>query len=224
MVVAKAIETGARSVAYAYVEPTVFYEFALDTGRLTKQAGLLNVIHSNGFINRAPLEKLCSVLDAANIDLKGFTESFYHELSGGNLAPVLTSLKLLKREKIHLEITNLIIPTKNDAMSSVREMCLWIKNQLGADTPIHFLRFYPLYKLTRLPPTPVLTLEKARATALAAGLEYVYIGNVPGHEGENTFCSRCGKMIIQRAGYMIVEINMKDGKCGYCGNPIPGIW
>jgi pyruvate formate lyase activating enzyme len=224
MVAVKAKEMRAYSVAYTYTEPTVFYEYMIDTAHLVKKAGLLNVMHSNGFINRAPLENLCSVLDAANIDLKSFTETFYQELSSGSLSPVLESLKTLKNKKIHLELTTLIVPTKNDDMSMLKEMCLWVKKELGADTPIHFSRFYPLYKLKSLPPTPVSTLEKARAVAMASGLEYVYIGNVPGHEGENTFCPRCKKMLIQRAGYMIAQINIKGGKCKYCGNPIVGIW
>jgi len=224
MVVKKAKEMGARSVAYTYVEPTIFYEYMSDIGLLVKQAGLLNVYHSNGFINPNPLRNLCKVTDAANIDLKGFTEAFYRELCSGELGPVLETLKILKQEKVHLEITNLVIPTKNDEMSVVKEMCLWVKKELGADTPIHFSRFYPLYKLRSLPPTPVSTVEKARAVALSSGLEYVYIGNIPGHEGENTFCPKCKKMIIQRTGYMIGEIHMKGGKCGYCGKPIPGIW
>ena len=224
MVVNKAKEMGARSVAYTYVEPTIFYEYMSDIGLLVKQAGLLNVYHSNGFINPNPLRNLCKVLDAANIDLKGFTEAFYRELCSGELSPVLETLKILKQEKVHLEITNLVIPTKNDEMSIVKEMCLWVKKELGVDTPIHFSRFYPLYKLRSLPPTPVSTVEKARAVALSSGLEYVYIGNIPGHEGENTFCPKCKKMIIQRTGYMIGEIHLKGGKCGYCGKPIPGIW
>ena len=224
LMVNRAKEIGARSMAYTYVEPTIFYEYMFDICQLTKKAGLLNVTHSNGFINPAPLKNLCKVLDAANIDLKGFTETFYRELCSGELTPVLETLKTLKREKVHLEITNLIIPTKNDEISVLKEMCLWIKKELGTDTPIHFSRFYPLYKLKTLPPTPVSTLERARAVALSVGLEYVYVGNIPGHEGENTFCPKCKKMIIQRTGYMVGEINLKDGKCRYCGKPIPGIW
>jgi pyruvate formate lyase activating enzyme len=224
LMVNRAKEIGARSMAYTYVEPTIFYEYMFDICQLTKKAGLLNVTHSNGFINPAPLKNLCKVLDAANIDLKGFTETFYRELCGGELTPVLETLKTLKREKVHLEITNLIIPTKNDDMPTLKEMCLWIKKELGTDTPIHFSRFYPLYKLKTLPPTPVSTLERARAVALSVGLEYVYVGNIPSHEGENTFCPKCKKMIIQRTGYMVGEINLKDGKCRYCGKPIPGIW
>ena len=224
LIVSRAKEIGARSVAYTYVEPTIFYEYMIDIGGLAKKAGLLNVYHSNGFINPAPLKNLCKVLDAANIDLKGFTENFYRELCSGELTPVLETLKTLKREKVHVEITNLVIPTKNDDMPVINEMCLWIKKELGAETPLHFSRFYPLYKLKTLPPTPVSTLDKARAVALSAGLEYVYVGNAPGHEAENTFCPRCKKMVIQRTGYMVGEINVKAGKCGYCGKPIPGIW
>lgn len=224
LIVNRAKEIGARSIAYTYAEPTIFYEYMIDIGALVKKSGLLNVYHSNGFINPEPLKNLCKVLDAANIDLKGFSENFYQELCSGNLAPVLETLKTLKQEKVHLEITNLIIPTKNDEMSMVREMCLWIKKELGAETPIHFSRFYPLYKLKTLPQTPVSTLDKARAMALSVGLEYVYIGNVPRHEGENTFCPKCKKMLIQRTGYMVGEINVKAGKCKYCGKPIPGIW
>ncbi len=223
-VVRKAREMRARSIAYTYVEPTVFYEYMVDVGAVAKREGILNVIHSNGYINRAPLQNLCRILDAANIDLKGFSESFYRELCDGDLEPVLEALKLIKREKVHLEITNLLIPSKNDNPTEIKEMCLWVKKELGPDTPLHFSRFYPLYQLTKIPPTPVATLEKARSVALSVGLEYVYIGNVPGHEAWNTFCSACKKMIIHRAGYMIKDTVMKGGKCGYCGNPIPGIW
>lgn len=214
----------AHSIAYTYVEPTIFYEYMLDIGAIAKKSGFLNVYHSNGFINSAPLKHLCKVLDAANIDLKGFTENFYRDVCGGELNPVLETLKTLRREKVHLEITNLVIPTKNDDVSVIKEMCLWIKKELGADTPVHFSRFYPLYKLKTLPPTPVSTLDKARAVAYSAGLEYVYVGNVPGHEGENTFCPKCKKRVIQRTGYMVGEVNLRAGKCKYCGKPIPGIW
>jgi len=224
VIVEKAKEVRAHSIAYTYVEPTIFYEYMMDIALLTKKAGLLNVCHSNGYINPEPLRNLCKVMDAANIDLKGFTEGFYQELCSGELSPVLETLKMLKEERVHLEITNLVIPTKNDDPSMIREMCFWIKKELGADTPVHFSRFYPLYKLRSLPPTPLATLEKARAIALSTGLEYVYTGNVPGHEGENTYCSKCKKMVIQRTGYMVGEVRVKGGKCGYCGKPIPGIW
>ena len=224
LVVKKAKEMGARSIAYTYVEPTIFYEYMLDIGLLARKAGLLNVCHSNGFINPGPLGDLCRVMDAANIDLKGFTETFYRDLCNGELAPVLETLKTLKKEKVHIEITNLVIPSMNDEMSVVKEMCLWINKELGPDTPVHFSRFYPLYKLRSVPPTPVSTLDKVRGAALSAGLEYVYIGNIPGHEAENTFCPKCRKRLIQRTGYMVGETQVKAGKCRYCGKPIPGIW
>lgn len=224
LVVKKATEMKARSIAYTYVEPTVFYEYMWDTGQLARKAGLANVYHSNGFINPEPLRNLCKILDGANIDLKGFTEDFYRQLCGGELAPVLKSLKILKEEKVHLEITNLVIPTMNDDLAKIRELCLWIKNELGPETPIHFSRFYPLYKLKALPPTPVSTLDAVRATAQAAGLDYVYIGNIPGHVGENTFCPRCRQMIIKRTGFMVGEVLIREGKCGKCGQPIPGVW
>jgi pyruvate formate lyase activating enzyme len=224
VVVKIAKEVGARSIAYTYVEPTIFCEYMMDIGTVARKEGLLNVMHSNGYINQAPLRNLCKVLDAANVDLKAFTDSFYRDLCDGELAPVLETLKILKQEKVHIEITNLMIPTKNDDMAEVEEMCLWIKKELGPDTPLHFSRFYPLYKLTKIPPTPVATLEKARGKALSVGLEFVYIGNVPGHEAWNTFCPKCKRVIIERTGYMVRETHIKAGKCVYCGKPIPGIW
>ncbi|MGD2127181.1 MAG: AmmeMemoRadiSam system radical SAM enzyme [Desulfobacteraceae bacterium] len=224
LAVKKAKEMGARSVAYTYVEPTIFCEYMLDVAHHAKKAGLLNVIHSNGFINMEPLRSLCKGLDAAQIDLKAFSDTFYQELCDGELAPVLETLKTLKQEKVFVEITNLMIPTKNDDIGMVKEMCLWIKKELGPDTPLHFSRFYPLYKLTKIPPTPVSTLEKARKMALSVGLEYVYIGNVPGHEAWHTYCPGCKKTVIERTGYMIREMHLNTGKCGFCGRPIPGIW
>ena len=223
-VVALAKKAGSRSIAYTYVEPTIFYEYMLDTAKLAKKEGVLNVYHSNGFINPGPLKELCKVLDAANIDLKGFTEDFYSSMSQGRLAPVLRTLKTLKSEGVHVEITNLVIPTQNDDSETIRKMCAWIKSELSADTPIHFSRFYPLYKLRNLPPTPVSTMEKNRQIASEAGLEYVYIGNVPGHEGERTYCPQCKKLLIFRQGYSIGEINLNKGKCKFCGKPISGIW
>jgi len=222
--VKRATQMGARSLAYTYAEPTVFFEYMLDVATHAKEAGLLNIIHSNGFINSSPLRHLCKVLDAAHIDLKGFTETFYRDLCNGGMAPVLETMKVLKGQEIHLEITNLLIPSKNDDIETLREMFLWIKAELGADTPLHLSRFYPRHKLKRLPSTPVSMLEKARETALSCGLEYVYIGKVPGHEGWNTYCSRCRNMVIQRIGYMIGEMHVTEGRCEYCGTPVPGIW
>jgi pyruvate formate lyase activating enzyme len=224
LVVEKAKQMSARSIAYTYVEPTVFYEYMLDVGELARKEGLLSVIHSNGFICKEPLRRLCKFLDAAQIDLKAFTQTFYRELCDGDLDPVLETLKTLRQEKIHLEITNLIIPTKNDEMSQVREMCLWILRHLGPDVPVHFSRFYPLYKLRKLPSTPVSILEKAREIGLSSGLQYVYVGNVPAHRAWNTFCPHCKKMLIHRTGYMVKEMHLNEGSCRFCGKPIPGIW
>ena len=223
-VVELAKKAGARSIAYTYVEPTIFYEYMLDTARLARKEGILNLCHSNGFINLDPLQELCKFLDGANVDLKAFTEDFYSSMARGRLAPVLRTLKTMKSGGVHVEITNLVIPTHNDKPEIVRKMCAWIKDELGADTPIHFSRFYPLYKLRNLPPTPVATLERNRKIAMEAGLEYAYIGNVPGHEGEQTYCPRCKKLLIFRQGYSTGEVNLNRGKCKFCGKPIVGIW
>jgi len=215
---------GCRSIASTYVEPTVFYEYMHDIGKLTRGTGILNICHSNGYINPEPLKDLCKYLDAACIDLKAFTETFYEDLSEGTLAPVLNTLKILRQEGVHAEIVNLVIPTKNDDMKMIEAMCLWIKKELGENAPIHFSRFHPMYRLKNLPPTPVSTLEEARKVALSVGLEYVYIGNVPGHEGENTYCPKCKQLLIKRTGYIISEVNLKEGKCKSCGKSITGIW
>jgi pyruvate formate lyase activating enzyme len=222
--VKKAVDSGSPTIAYTYTEPTIFFEYMLETARLAKQAGLKNIMHSNGYINEKPLQALAKYLDAANIDLKGFSDEYYARFCEGSLEPVLRSLKILKKEGVHLEITNLVLPGYNDNMDTIIKMCMWIKENLGADTPLHFSRFYPMYKLIALTPTPVETLEKARKIALDCGLKYVYIGNVPGHEGENTCCPKCKKIVIQRAGYIVSEINLENGKCKFCEERIEGVW
>jgi len=224
VVVDLAIRYECRSIASTYVEPTIFCEYMMDIGIEAKKRGILNVCHSNGYINPEPLERLIPFLDAACIDLKAFNERFYETMTEGSLEPVLKTLQTLRRTGTHLEIVNLMIPMKNDDLGEVREMAIWIKEKLGPEVPLHFTKFYPLYKLRNLPPTPVSTLEEARKVALSVGLEYVYVGNVPGHEGENTFCPQCKKLLVQRTGYMIRQIHLEDGKCKYCGKPIPGIW
>jgi pyruvate formate lyase activating enzyme len=223
-VVQLALRYQCASIASTYVEPTIFIEYMMDIGRLVRKNGLLKVMHSNGFINTPPLRELGNHLDAACIDLKGFTESYYREITDGSLAPVLETLQELKRAGIHTEIVNLLVPSKNDDMDQVGAMCRWIKNELGPDVPLHFSRFYPLYKLKSLPPTPISTLEQARNRALREGLHFVYIGNVPGHTGEHTDCPRCGTRLIQRLGYQVEIVKLNGGRCGSCGQPIPGIW
>jgi len=223
-VVREAKKSGAATIAYTYTEPTVFYEYMLDTAILARKEGIKNVMHSAGFINEEPLRNLCKYLDAANIDLKGFTQKYYNDMCLGNLDDVLRTLKILKEEGVHLEITNLILPNFNDSDEQIRAMCVWIKENLGADTPIHFSRFWPMYKMVNLSPTPVSTLEKARDIAKSIGLKYVYIGNVPGHQGETTFCPKCGKALIMRVGYTITANNLVKGKCKFCGEKIEGMW
>jgi pyruvate formate lyase activating enzyme len=224
--VKKVKASGRPTIAYTYNEPTIFYEYMLETAKLAREQGIKNVMHSNGYINEEPLRQLAKYLDAANIDLKGFTDDYYANLTEGTLDPVLQSLKILKQEGVHLELTNLILPGYNDDEKSIIRMCLWIKENLGADTPLHFSRFLPwnAYKLTALSPTPIETLERARQIALDCGLKYVYIGNVGGHPAENTYCPRCKKIVIKRAGYMVSEINLENGKCKFCGERIEGVW
>ena len=220
----KAKESLSPAVAFTYTEPTVFYEYMLETAQLARSQGLKSVMHSNGYINEEPLRKLAKYLDAANIDLKGFKEEYYAKICEGSLEPVLKSLKVLKEEGVHLEITNLVLTGFNDDPESITKMCLWIKDNLGAETPLHFSRFFPMYKLLGLNPTPVATLENARKIALDCGLKYVYIGNIPGHTGENTYCPKCKKIVIKRVGYIVQEINLQQGVCKFCQEKIEGVW
>lgn len=212
------------SIAYTYTEPSIFYEYMFDTAKLAKLKGIKNMYHSNGSLNPKPVEELSLYLDGANIDLKAFTQEFYSDICAGYLETILETLKILKRNKVWLEITNLVIPTLNDDVEKIKQMCIWIKENLGPDTPLHFSRFWPLYKLTHLAPTPVETLEKARAAAQGAGLNYVYIGNVPGHLAENTYCPKCKRPLIQRSGFSVLSNDVSEGKCKFCQYPIPGVW
>jgi len=220
----KVKESGSPTIAYTYTEPTIFYEYMFETAKLAKQQGIKNIMHSAGYINEEPLRRLAKYLDAANIDLKGFTDKYYAELSEATLGPVLRSLKILKEEGVHLEITNLVISGYNDDPDLITKMCLWIKENLGADTPLHFSRAFPLYKLTNINPTPYDTLVKVRQIALDCGLKYVYIGNVGGNPAENTYCPRCKNIVIRRVGYTILENNLENGKCKFCKEKIEGVW
>ncbi len=222
--VEKAKQSGALSIAYTYSEPTIFYEYMLESARLAHENGIRNIMHSSGYINEEPLKELAKYLDAANIDLKGFSDEYYARICAGTLDPVLRSLKILKEAGVHLEITNLILPGYNDDPELIKQMCLWIKDNLGADTPVHFSRFFPTFKLASLNPTPVASLEKARQIALDTGLKYVYIGNVPGLDAENTYCPECKQAVIERKGYFVVSDNLIEGKCRFCKTEISGVW
>jgi pyruvate formate lyase activating enzyme len=223
-VVEQCIRTKCESIAYTYSEPTTFFEYAYDTAKIARGKGIKNVWKSNGYIQETPLRDLCKVIDAANIDLKCFDESIYARLSSGSLAPILRTLKVLKQEGVWLEITCLIVPEWTDDLGMIKRMCEWlVANGLG-DCPVHFTRFMPLYKLTQLPITPVSTLESAREIALKAGVHYPYVGNVPGHPAENTYCHSCGRMIMERRGFAILENHIVAGKCEFCKAKIPGVW
>ena len=224
-IVNETLKNNCPSIAYTYTEPSIFYEYMLDTAKIAKIKGIKNMYHSNGSLNPAAVEELSLYLDGANIDLKGFTQEFYSQNCAGYLETVLKTLKLLKRNRVWLEITNLVIPTLNDDLKQIKQMCLWIKENLGPDVPLHFSRFWPQYKLTSLNPTPTETLDEARQIAQDTGLNFVYIGNIPGHPAENTYCPKCKKPVIKRSGFSVLENSLTSaGNCKFCQTPIPGIW
>ncbi|MFC1769479.1 AmmeMemoRadiSam system radical SAM enzyme [Nitrospirota bacterium] len=222
-VVRGAMVSGSKSVCYTYTEPTVFYEYMYDTSVLAHRYGIRNTMHTCGYISEAPLRELCKHMDAADIDLKAFTEDFYGRICGGRLKPVLDSIVTTKEEGVWLEITNLVIPTLNDDPKEVQAMCEWIVCNVGPDVPIHFSRFFPYYKLKNLPPTPAETMYRVRQIALDAGMRYVYIGNMRTN-ASHTFCHNCGKQIIDRFGYYISAVRITEGKCNFCQTEVPGIW
>lgn len=211
-------------ICFTYSEPIVFYEYMYDIAARAKKAGIKTAVVSAGYINPLPLQELCKVVDAIKIDLKGFEERFYQDVCGSELEPVLNAIKIIKNNGIHLELVNLVVPTLNDDTSKIKAMCLWIKENLGDEIPIHFSRFFPQYKLQNLPPTPITRLEQAVTIAQTIGLKYVYIGNVPGHKHDNTYCPNCKKLLLKRQGYSIIDNNVKDGKCKFCGVKIYGVF
>lgn len=219
-----AVARDCRSIAYTYTDPVIYYEYVLDSAALARGKGLLNVTVTAGYINPRPMELLCTLVDASNSDLKGFSDAFYRDYCDARLKPVLDGMVMMKERGVWLEVTNLIIPTFNDDMEMIRKMCRWILAYLGPDTPVHFSRFYPMYKVRNLPPTPVETLMAARREALDIGLRYVYVGNVLGTDAENTYCPHDGTLLIKRRGYVILENNLTDGKCPKCLSKIAGIW
>ncbi|MFQ6044420.1 MAG: AmmeMemoRadiSam system radical SAM enzyme, partial [Candidatus Poribacteria bacterium] len=224
-VVRKAKEYGCPSIAYTYAEPVVFYEYMLDTSIAAHKAGVKAVVVSAGYLQTEPLKRLCETVDAVKIDLKAYSDKFYREICSGTLQPVLDTLKTLKKVGVWYEIVDLVVPTLNDTEDEFGDLAKWVVDNLGVDVPLHFSRFYPMYQLKNLPPTPMEPLEQARNIAMEAGLRYVYLGNVrPDHEGNNTYCPECGDMAIQRKGFFVVQNNIVEGKCKKCGHEIPGIW
>ena len=215
---------GCPTIAFTYTEPVVYYEYRYDTAEHARNMGIGSVMISNGYIKEEPLMQLCKQLNGVKIDLKSFSEKFYKEYCSGERKPVLETLKLLQKIGIWYELVVLIIPTLNDSDLEIRSMCEWIKSELGMDVPIHFSRFHPMYKIKNLPSTPVKTLETAHSIARDVGLNYVYLGNIPGHKAESTYCPGCGKVLIERAGYHIVRNDLSGGACVYCKKVIPGVW
>lgn len=227
-VLAAATAHQCRSISYTYTEPTIFFEYTYDVGRLAHERGLANVYVSNGYMTPEMLDLVTSeeaapLLDAANIDLKAFTDAFYRQECGARLAPVLENLRTLKRRGVWLEVTTLIIPTRNDDEGELRDIARFIATDLGADTPWHVTRFHPTFRLTDAPPTPPATLLRAREIGLEEGLQFVYVGNVPGSDGEDTLCPRCGRVVIGRRGFQVTARHLRSGACAHCGEPIAGV-
>ncbi len=212
------------SIAYTYSEPIIFYEYMLDTARAGHDAGVLSVVITGGYIMQDPLKELCANVDAIKVDLKSYSQDYYRDVVNGELQPVLDGLITMRREGVWTEIVYLVVPTLNDSDKEFTELARWIRSDLGRDIPVHFTRFHPQYLLKNLPPTPVPTLERAKDIADAEGLEYVYVGNVPGHAAEKTYCPGCGSVVVDRTGYFVRDVRIRNGKCGKCNRTIPGVW
>jgi pyruvate formate lyase activating enzyme len=223
-VIEAAKKSRAQSIAYTYSEPITFFEYMIDTARLAKEEGLYNLWVSNAYINKKPLMELCRVLDAASVNLKSYSDEVYRKLNGGRLKPVLNTFKTMHEQGIHFEIINLVVPGYVDDEEMVLRMCNWILENIGPDHPLHFIRFFPRYKLNRLPPTPVSTLTGFRNLAMQEGIRYVYVGNVARHKGNNTYCHNCKKLLIERLGYIIPTYNLIENRCKFCDTQIPGVW
>jgi pyruvate formate lyase activating enzyme len=220
----RAKESGAPTIAYTYSEPVIFYEYMLDSANAANELGIGSVMISNGFIKKEPMKKLCRSLRAVKIDFKAFNDTFYENVCRGQMRPVQDTMVLLKETGVWLEIVVLLVPTLNDSPQEIKEMCGWVKTNLGPDVPVHFSRFYPTYKMVNIPPTPIRTVETAREIALETGLHYPYVGNLAGHAGENTYCPQCKEMLIKRVGYHIAFNKIAGGACPFCSHPIAGVW
>jgi pyruvate formate lyase activating enzyme len=218
-------QAGCPTIAYTYSEPVVFSEFLMDTADAGHAAGVRSVVVSNGYIQQDALKQAYGKMDAVKIDLKAFNDSFYAKVVTGELRPVLETLVTLRKMGKWFEIVYLVIPTLNDNESELRGLAQWVKANLGPDVPLHFTQFHPDYLLKNLPITPISTLERAKAIADAEGLNYVYIGNVPGHPAQNTYCPKCRKQLVERRGFKASGVLIrKDGTCPFCRHVIPGIW
>jgi pyruvate formate lyase activating enzyme len=223
-VVQRAVIQSCSSISYTYTEPTIFYEYALETAQLGKEAGLKNIFVTNGYICKEPLLRIAPFLDGANIDLKGFDHKKYPAIFGGKLAGVLDSIIEYKRLGIWLELTTLVIPGVNDSDEELAAIAIFIHDNLGADTPWHLSRFYPTYKMTDRPATPVATVMHALEIGRRAGLHHVYAGNIPGDKGENTLCQGCQKVLIERSGFWVTANRLVNGHCPDCGEKMAGVW
>jgi pyruvate formate lyase activating enzyme len=221
-IVAEAQRTGCASIAYTYTEPTIFFEYSYDTARLAQEAGLANVYVTNGYMTGEMLAVIHPYLDAANVDLKAFRDESYRKYTGARLSPVLDSLKTMKKLGIWVEVTTLIVPTVNDDPAELRDIAQFVAGELGVETPWHISRFFPTYKMTDAPPTPISMLEEAYTIGRQAGLRHVYKGNAPGEE--NTLCHQCGRLLVRRGAFYTVENAVRQGRCPQCGTPVDGIW
>jgi pyruvate formate lyase activating enzyme len=222
-VVEAAQHAGCASISYTYVEPTIFYEFALESSRLAQSRGLRNIFVSNGYTGPEAMRELAPSLDANNIDLKAFTDKFYKEVCQARLQPVLDTITLTHSLGIWLEVTTLVIPGWNDSEPELRDIARFIKG-ISPDIPWHVSRFWPTYEMTDRPPTPRSTLIRAREIGLEEGLRYVYMGNLPEKGGENTLCPVCGALVIERTGFSVSRLLLRGNTCGNCQTPIPGVF
>lgn len=212
------------SISYTYSEPTIFFELMQDTARLARSKGLKNIMVSNGFQSPECIDELTGLIDAANIDLKAFNDDFYKNTCDGKLKPVLDNLKLMKQKKWWIEVTTLLIPGKNDNPDELKKLAAFIADELGEEVPWHISRFHPDYKMQDCPATSMQALTRARKTGTDAGLEYVYIGNVPGSENSNSFCPSCKAELIKRFGFDMENTGLEDGMCKYCGCEMNGVF
>jgi len=225
--VAQAKQYGLKTITFTYSEPIQCIEYVIDTAKLAHDQGIRVLFHTAGFASELPMKDMVHAVDAVNVDMKGFSEDLYKSMTGGHLEPVLHAMQIVKAGGKHLEITYLAIPGYNDSTAMVRDACRWVVQQLGSDTPMHFSRFFPKYKMQQVPATPITTLEEVRKTAYQSGIRYAYIGNVPGHAGESTYCPKCHAVLVRHVGYQQITyeaLNPRTGRCLCCRLEVPGVW